>query len=732
MNNRTYEELKSKNIELEAILQTNPDLIFILDMESNFLEVYTNTPELLFMSIEEFIGKNLSIIIPPDKYDIIKIKIEEAKKSSKLQVAKYDLMIFDRKSYFEARILSFDSDKLICIIRDITDEENLRIELERRNKLINSITNATPFFIYVYDFEKNDIIFKNKEITDVFNVGNKLMDLKSLYQKIFLEEDLIRFGKFRENFLLNNNDEVDSIEVRLKVENDYYEWYRITNKIFERSDDNKATKILGIIENIENQKENESKIIESNLFINNVLSISPVFIGIFDNNSLKLSYINKRIEDRLSFNLQEINEFEKSFFSLINEDDKEKVSKHIDDYIKGKVDKYEIEFRLKNKNNVYQWVLSRGNILKNEKNIPVRFVGSHTDINDKKLEQIKNEELEKRWQFALEGSGDGVWDWDMVENTVFFSKQWKSMLGYDVDDFGNDLSEWDKRVHPDDKEEVYNKLNEYLEAKTEIFISQHRSLCKDGSYKWILDRGKVVERDIDGKPIRVIGTHTDINELLLTQEKLINSEKRFKNIIDAAGEYIWEADENSRYTFVSDRFYKLLGYTHEEVIGKSPYDFMAEEDKRKLQRQFFAVRRTKSKFKDISFKIKRKDGELVWHSINGRPILDSDNEISGYIGVGSDITDSIEKENEIRYRESIFNSFVKLAPLGIALTDLNTGNFIEVNDKLIEPTGYTKEEFLNLSYWDLTPKKYEEQEAKQLKSLNEKGFYGPYQKEYIK
>ena len=162
MNNRTYEELKSKNIELEAILQTNPDLIFILDMESNFLEVYTNTPELLFMSIEEFIGKNLSIIIPPDKYDIIKIKIEEAKKSSKLQVAKYDLMIFDRKSYFEARILSFDSDKLICIIRDITDEENLRIELERRNKLINSITNATPFFIYVYDFEKMILFSKTK------------------------------------------------------------------------------------------------------------------------------------------------------------------------------------------------------------------------------------------------------------------------------------------------------------------------------------------------------------------------------------------------------------------------------------------------------------------------------------------------------------------------------------------------------------------------------------------
>lgn len=861
MQNKNIEELISKNLELKAILKTNPDLIFVLDNDSNFLEVYTNTPDLLFMPIEEFIGKNLSIIIPPDIYDIIKTKIEDAKNSSTLQVAKYDLMILDKKSYFEARILSFEGDKLICIIRDITEEENLRIQLEERSKLLDSITKASPFYIYVYDFINNEFIFNNVDFSDYFHVDDEILDIFEVYRRLFHKDDLNKFLENRKRLLEKNTDDTYSTEVRVLDKENNFIWNRITNKIFERDENNNPTKLLGIIENIEKQKENESKIIESSLFINNVLSISPVFIGIFDNNSLKLSYINKRIEDRLSFNLQEINEFEKSFFSLINEDDKEEVLNSIIDLLSSNKDKsVNVEFRIKDKSGKFIWLQSTFSIF--EKNADsTKIVGVGIEISEQKENELKIQDLEKRWQFAIEGSGDGVWDWNTKTNEVFFSKMWKSMIGFEDHELKNEFEEWNNRIHPDDKEEVFSKLNDYFEGKQDVYVSQNRLLCKDGTYKWILARGQIIERDEEGNPLRIIGTHTDINELLLTQEKLINSEKRFKNIIDAAGEYIWEADEFSRYTFVSDRFYKLLGYTKEEVIGKSPYDFMIDEDKRKLQRQFFSIRRSKSKFKDISFKIRRKDGQFVQHSINGRPLLDSNDEIFAYIGVGADITERVEREmelvktqqklssilneindvissvslpdmnyiyispsaellfgystdewfknsnlwkeviykddkyiidkidkllqengnfkdivyrivtkhgelkwvnssgsiikgkngesdridgivkditkqkiqeNEIRYRESIFNSFVTLAPYGIALTDLNTGKFIEINDKILEPTGYTKEEFLNLSYWDLTPKKYEEQERIQLDDLNKKGSYGPYQKEYIR
>ncbi|MBW8334483.1 MAG: PAS domain-containing protein [Prolixibacteraceae bacterium] len=127
---------------------------------------------------------------------------------------------------------------------------------------------------------------------------------------------------------------------------------------------------------------------------------------------------------------------------------------------------------------------------------------------------------EERWHFALEGSGDGVWDWNLKTNEIFFSKQWKLMLGYEDNEIDCKLEEWDKRVFPEDKEMVYKILNQHINGETPVYISEHRLLCKDGTYKWILDRGKIMTFDTDGKPLRFIGIHTDISERKEAQEEI--------------------------------------------------------------------------------------------------------------------------------------------------------------------------------------------------------------------
>jgi PAS domain S-box-containing protein len=119
---------------------------------------------------------------------------------------------------------------------------------------------------------------------------------------------------------------------------------------------------------------------------------------------------------------------------------------------------------------------------------------------------------EERWQFALEGAGDGVWDWNAQSNEAFFSRQWKAMLGFEDHEIRNIREEWDTRIHPEDKQRVYAEIEKHFSGQAPLYISEHRLLCKDGSYKWILDRGKVISRTQEGKPLRVIGTHADISE----------------------------------------------------------------------------------------------------------------------------------------------------------------------------------------------------------------------------
>ncbi len=123
-----------------------------------------------------------------------------------------------------------------------------------------------------------------------------------------------------------------------------------------------------------------------------------------------------------------------------------------------------------------------------------------------------------RWRFALEGSGDGIWDWDIVSNHVVYSKFWKQMLGYDEDEIGSTLDEWQSRIHPEDYSNAIEKLNTCLKEGRRNYSLECRFKCKDESWKWVLARGMVVNRNEQGEPLRMVGTNTDISQLKQSEE----------------------------------------------------------------------------------------------------------------------------------------------------------------------------------------------------------------------
>ncbi len=150
--------------------------------------------------------------------------------------------------------------------------------------------------------------------------------------------------------------------------------------------------------------------------------------------------------------------------------------------------------------------------------------GTTQDITDRKLVELRLHESEQIMRFALEGAGDGVWNWHIASGKVQYSKRWKAMLGYAENEISEDLSEWTKRIHPDDLGRVMAEFQSYERGK-DFFHSEYRVLCKDESYKWILGRGMVTTRNGEGHPCIMIGTHADISRIKHAEAQVIQASK---------------------------------------------------------------------------------------------------------------------------------------------------------------------------------------------------------------
>ncbi len=142
----------------------------------------------------------------------------------------------------------------------------------------------------------------------------------------------------------------------------------------------------------------------------------------------------------------------------------------------------------------------------------------------------RSRENEQRWHFALEGAGDGVWDWDLVREELYYSPGWLRMLGYGAEGpVSEHIDEVMARIHPEEKDVVTRSIESCLSGEKDSFKQRYRIRCHNGSYKWVLGRGKVVERDAEGRPLRLIGTMADITVLKQFEDQQIAYEKRLQS-----------------------------------------------------------------------------------------------------------------------------------------------------------------------------------------------------------
>lgn len=257
------------------------------------------------------------------------------------------------------------------------------------------------------------------------------------------------------------------------------------------------------------------------------------------------------------------------------------------------------------------------------------------DIEARKLAEEKLRASEERWKFALEGAGDGVWDWDVPSNCINFSAQLYAMLGYAEGSLGTSFADWCQYIHHDDIGRVLADIEAYLSGDATFFATEHRVLCHDGSWKWLLVRGMAVSRDEQGRPQRMVGTQKDISSRK-------NNELRDHLLIsalEAVGNGVVITNIDARIEWANHSFEQITGYSPADALGRRP----AELVKSGLQDQSFYETMWQTILDRRTWRgeliNKRKDGSLYHEELTIAPVQDSDGVIRHFVAVKQDISE---------------------------------------------------------------------------------------------
>ena len=261
-----------------------------------------------------------------------------------------------------------------------------------------------------------------------------------------------------------------------------------------------------------------------------------------------------------------------------------------------------------------------------------------------------------RLSTAMRATNDGIWDWDLKANTVFFDTRYYQMAGYDVDEFPHRLEEFQKRVHPDDIDFVMDQAQKYLRGEIERFVVEFRFKKKTGDWLWVRGRGSIVERDENKEPLRFIGIHTDITERKQVEELLRESELRLKSLINATPDIICFKDGKGRWLIANDADLDLFSLQNVDYLGKT--DAELAEFTNPLYKEAFLVCMESDERSWQSKGLSR--GEEVIPTIDGTnktyevikvPLFESDGARKGLVVLGRDITERKLAEEDLKASE---------------------------------------------------------------------------------
>ncbi len=784
-----------------ALIRVIPDLLFVIDRNGFYREIYASDDDLLALPPEELIGKSLSAVFSQDAVNSFLESFRVCLETGKLQALEYELTVNKERRFFRARITRFNEDSVLSVVQDITESKKAKNKIESLNSLLLSIRNV------------NQLIVQEDDLLAVMRGASEI--LVETWQYLNIEISLIdeRTGKISpvtsagklghgDWFVIPEVDGNaptcinDAVKERRTIELEDYQTYCKDCPYFSIAFPHKKIvipmlendQLIGLMcvsttpeqvffaEEIELLEEvaadlvyagkklkAEQKIKEKNRLLTILNDYSMELSSVTVSNNI-YSLISHKLKEITNAKFVSISIYEEKTSSLIVKFTT--ISEESNKKLSGIIGRKLEELRMKVTPEMYRRITQEvvgdagsleettfGSIPKVVSNMIQKvfgvewftgialmhkesLVGTVVIIGDKETKRPDNEDLKafagvtanalqrwkaekslleshSKWQFALEGTGDGIWDWDIENGKVNYSANLKKMLGYEDNDLESTMQQKEKLIHSEDLSHYRKKLQSHLKDKTAFFSDECRMLCRDGSYKWVLDRGKVIRRSAGKSPLRMIGVQTDLSYLKETEQELRESEYRYTTIVNNAYDGIILQNAQGEILTWNKAAARILGISEKRVVGHTSlnreWDTIREDGSAypKEEHPSMITLKTGKPCRNVIMGFKKRSGKVTWININTSPLFKSEDPQPYAVIISlSDITeikkaDKSLKESELRYRlifENSKDAMMTLEPPTWRFTSGNSAIFDMFKAKDLA-------EFTACEPWKLSPEK---------------------------
>jgi len=415
------------------------------------------------------------------------------------------------------------------------------------------------------------------------------------------------------------------------------------------------SKRIVYIEELRKSKEKYQMLIET----------SNDFIWEIDAN-LQYTYISPYFKELLGYEPEDY--ISKSPYDLMPEDEQDKIKKELDEIIANNAEiRNLINVNIaKDGRKVYLETSALPFFDENGKFAGYR--GIDRDVTHRIEYETKLKVVNEKLNSVIEVTNNGVWDWNLRTQKVIFNDKYYTMLGYEPDEFTGNYESWKKLLHPDDLEETLEKLNSHISNRLPQFEMDFRLKTKSGEWNWIKGTGKIIEWDSEGKPIRMLGVHSDIDRQKREQEEKL---LLLSSAIKSASNGIVITDNKGIIEFANQAFLSLTGYEKDEVIGKNPSEIVnAKIQDKQFYKSLWATILSGDAWKGDLIN-RRKNGTLYTEEMVITPIFNDKNNLTNFIAIKSDVTEKKEITSKLAKSKAELQAIYDNTPVMICVLDEN-------------------------------------------------------------